>query len=133
MVFTRRVMMNVNLRQRWKMASQALICERKALPRPCPSAAPFTNPAMSTTFKNAGTLLNTNKVLQPRWIVLTSYSSWKRGLPYILLLDISGVWKKLSSCFWVASKKLKTIITIQKHIFNSNIIQLRTSPTNLHK
>ena len=45
------------LRQRWKMASQALMWERKALPRPCPSEAPFTRPAMSVTLRNAGTLL----------------------------------------------------------------------------
>ena len=32
-----------------------LIWLRKALPRPCPSLAPFTNPAMSVTFKKAGT------------------------------------------------------------------------------
>lgn len=46
-----------NLRQRWKIPSQALMCERKLFPSPCPSAAPLTNPAMSTTFKKAGTLL----------------------------------------------------------------------------
>lgn len=39
------------------MASQALMCDKNAFPRPCPSAAPFTKPAMSTTFKYAGTLL----------------------------------------------------------------------------
>lgn len=39
------------------MASQALMCERKALPRPWPSEAPFTSPAMSTTLRKAGTLL----------------------------------------------------------------------------
>ena len=33
------------------------MCERKLFPKPCPSDAPFTNPAMSTTFKKAGTLL----------------------------------------------------------------------------
>ena len=46
-----------NLRQRWKIPSQALMCERKLFPSPWPSAAPLTNPAMSTTFKKAGTLL----------------------------------------------------------------------------
>lgn len=40
-----------HLRQRWKMESQALMWERKAFPRPWPSDAPFTNPAMSTTFR----------------------------------------------------------------------------------
>uniref|UniRef100_A0A182QSV7 Uncharacterized protein n=1 Tax=Anopheles farauti TaxID=69004 RepID=A0A182QSV7_9DIPT len=35
------------------MASHALMCERNALPRPWPSAAPFTSPAMSTTFRIA--------------------------------------------------------------------------------
>uniref|UniRef100_A0A2H1WHR3 SFRICE_016756 n=1 Tax=Spodoptera frugiperda TaxID=7108 RepID=A0A2H1WHR3_SPOFR len=35
------------------MASQALMCDKKAFPRPWPSAAPRTRPAMSTTFKNA--------------------------------------------------------------------------------
>lgn len=41
----------LNIRHRWKMASQALMCERKAFPNPWPSAAPFTKPAISTTFK----------------------------------------------------------------------------------
>lgn len=44
-------------RHRWKMLSQALMCERKSLPRPCPSAAPLTRPAMSTTLRYAGTTL----------------------------------------------------------------------------
>lgn len=43
------------------MASQALMCDKKAFPNPCPSAAPLTNPAISTTFKNAGTLLKKEK------------------------------------------------------------------------
>ena len=38
-----------------KMASVALMCERKALPKPSPSAAPLTRPAMSTTERKAGT------------------------------------------------------------------------------
>lgn len=41
----------------WKMPSQALIWDRKAFPRPWPEWAPFTRPAMSTTLRNAGTLL----------------------------------------------------------------------------
>lgn len=41
----------------WKMESQALMWERKALPKPWPAWAPFTKPAISTTFRNAGTLL----------------------------------------------------------------------------
>ena len=57
----------IDLRQRWKMASQALMWERKALPRPCPSEAPFTRPAMSVTLRNAGTLLKCReaKLLNP--------------------------------------------------------------------
>lgn len=40
------------------------MCERKAFPKPCPSEAPFTKPAISTTLRNAGTLLQeTNKTL----------------------------------------------------------------------
>ena len=39
------------------MASQALMWDKKAFPRPCPSEAPLTNPAMSVTFRKAGTLL----------------------------------------------------------------------------
>jgi len=34
--------------------------DKKAFPRPWPSAAPLTSPAMSTMFKNAGTLLEKN-------------------------------------------------------------------------
>lgn len=33
------------------------MCDKNAFPRPWPSAAPFTSPAISTMFKNAGTLL----------------------------------------------------------------------------
>lgn len=33
--------------------------DKKAFPRPWPSAAPFTSPAISTMFKKAGTLLKT--------------------------------------------------------------------------
>jgi len=43
--------------QRWNSASHALMCERKALPKPCPSLAPLTRPAMSVTLRKAGTLL----------------------------------------------------------------------------
>lgn len=39
----------------WKIASQPLIWDKKAFPNPWPSLAPFTNPAISTTDKNAGT------------------------------------------------------------------------------
>lgn len=42
------------------MASHALICDKKAFPSPWPSDAPLTKPAMSTTFKKAGTLLLRN-------------------------------------------------------------------------
>ena len=38
-----------------KVASLTLIWLRKALPRPCPSLAPFTKPAMSVTLRKAGT------------------------------------------------------------------------------
>lgn len=41
----------------WKMPSQALIWDRKAFPRPWPAWAPFTRPAMSTTLRKAGILL----------------------------------------------------------------------------
>mmetsp|Transcript_27168 Transcript_27168/g.90917 ORF Transcript_27168/g.90917 Transcript_27168/m.90917 type:complete len:243 (+) Transcript_27168:889-1617(+) len=44
-------------RTMWKIASVARMCERKALPRPSPSCAFFTSPAMSTTVSQAGTLL----------------------------------------------------------------------------
>lgn len=49
----------------WKMASQALMWERKAFPSPCPEWAPFTRPAMSTTFRKAGTLLESQT--RRRW------------------------------------------------------------------
>lgn len=39
------------------MPSHAPMCERKLFPKPCPSEAPFTSPAMSITCKKAGTLL----------------------------------------------------------------------------
>lgn len=46
-----------DLLNRLNMASQADIWDKKAFPKPCPSEAPFTKPAISTIFKNAGTLL----------------------------------------------------------------------------
>lgn len=49
--------MAIYSRVMWKMESQALMWERKALPKPWPAWAPFTKPAISTTFRNAGTLL----------------------------------------------------------------------------
>ena len=52
------------LRHKWNMASQALICDKKALPSPCPSEAPLTRPAISTTFRKAGTLLKIIIIIQ---------------------------------------------------------------------
>mmetsp|Transcript_12130 Transcript_12130/g.35043 ORF Transcript_12130/g.35043 Transcript_12130/m.35043 type:complete len:283 (-) Transcript_12130:91-939(-) len=43
------------VRTTWKMASVAEMWERKALPRPSPSAAPLTRPAMSKMVRYAGT------------------------------------------------------------------------------
>merc|ERR1711872_595951 len=40
----------------WKMASHALMLDKKALPNPWPSEAPLTRPAISTTLRKAGTL-----------------------------------------------------------------------------
>ena len=40
-------------RMMWKIASVAEMCERKALPRPSPDAAPLTRPAMSMTCREA--------------------------------------------------------------------------------
>ena len=51
------------LRQRWNIASQALIWDKNAFPKPCPSEAPFTRPAISVTLRNAGTLLQWQKKL----------------------------------------------------------------------
>lgn len=54
----------------WKIASQALMWERNAFPSPCPEWAPFTSPAISTTFRKAGTLLkrqNSRKRRIIRW------------------------------------------------------------------
>ena len=39
------------------------MCERNAFPSPCPSEAPLTRPAMSTTFKKAGTLLQSERTI----------------------------------------------------------------------
>lgn len=57
----------LNLRHKWKIASHALMCERKAFPNPWPSAAPFTRPAMSTTLRKAGTLLQRKKKRKENW------------------------------------------------------------------
>lgn len=59
------------LRHKWNKASHAFMWDKKAFPKPWPSAAPFTNPAMSTTFKNAGTLLKNKqkkKSIYNRWV-----------------------------------------------------------------
>ena len=62
------------LRHKWNMASQALICDKKALPSPCPSEAPLTRPAISTTFRKAGTLLKIIIIIQ---IILRKSSNIK--------------------------------------------------------
>ena len=50
------------LRQKYELT---LMWLRKALPRPCPSLAPFTRPAMSVTLRKAGTwwAMHVQKVL----------------------------------------------------------------------
>ena len=58
-----------NSRQRWKMASTPRMCERKALPKPWPSWAPLTRPAMSTMLRYAGTLLAAVKKNDNHWSV----------------------------------------------------------------
>ena len=44
-------------RVKWKIPSQALKWDKKTFHRPCPLWAPFTRPAISTTFRKAGILL----------------------------------------------------------------------------
>mmetsp|Transcript_26706 Transcript_26706/g.67939 ORF Transcript_26706/g.67939 Transcript_26706/m.67939 type:complete len:238 (+) Transcript_26706:816-1529(+) len=44
-----------NVRHTWKIASTDEMCERNALPRPAPSEAPLTSPAMSIHVRKAGT------------------------------------------------------------------------------
>lgn len=61
MVF-RHFKLKPNLRHKWNRASHAFMWDKKAFPRPWPSAAPLTSPAISTTFKNAGTLLEKNRM-----------------------------------------------------------------------
>lgn len=48
--------------------------DKKAFPKPWPSAAPFTSPAISTTFKNAGTLLK--KIIKGVCIILYIIVYW---------------------------------------------------------
>lgn len=70
MVWNHLLIYTIYLRVMWKMASQALMWERKALPKPWPAWAPFTKPAISTTFRNAGTLLKWNikeKLISCHW------------------------------------------------------------------
>lgn len=55
--FRKKERINFSLLHIWSKASHALMWERNAFPRPWPSDAPFTSPAISTTFRNAGTLL----------------------------------------------------------------------------
>lgn len=47
----------------WKIASHAEMFDKNAFPRPFPSWAPFTNPAISTTLRKAGTLLKIYEIL----------------------------------------------------------------------
>ena len=46
-----------NTRTTWQIASVSRMCARNLLPRPCPSDAPRTRPAMSTKRTVAGTIL----------------------------------------------------------------------------
>ena len=47
---------SLNTRTTWQMASVSRMWPRNWLPRPCPSAAPRTSPAMSTNRTVAGTI-----------------------------------------------------------------------------
>ena len=68
-------------RHRWKMASHALMWERKALPSPCPSEAPFTRPAMSVTLRNAGTLLKEIQGIESNYCIYHFRSDSIQGEP----------------------------------------------------
>lgn len=72
-----------NLRHKWKMASQAAMCDKKAFPRPCPSAAPLTKPAISTTFKYAGTLLKNTQAFKRYTLIDQLLQSFRHILTWL--------------------------------------------------
>ncbi len=49
-------------RTTWQMASHSRMLARNLFPRPAPSEAPFTMPAMSTNVTGAGTVFSEEKI-----------------------------------------------------------------------
>ena len=53
---------SANTRTTWQMASHSRMLARNLLPRPAPSEAPFTIPAMSTNVTGAGRMRSEPKI-----------------------------------------------------------------------
>lgn len=82
--------MAIYSRVMWKMESQALMWERKALPKPWPAWAPFTKPAISTTFRNAGTLLERKvREMLRSWLGAEGADNW---IMQICSEHLAGLW-----------------------------------------
>lgn len=97
-------------RVRWKMPSHALMWERKAFPRPWPAWAPFTRPAMSTTLRNAGILLQGEKMDE------TETSS---ALSYFLYI-VSRSFESRFLTGWDLSAYVSTLLNFSKNIGNKS-------------
>lgn len=101
----------------WKMASQAKMLERKALPKPWPEWAPFTKPAISTTFRNAGTLLkerwreikNTVSLMTKTMLVIAS-CIYAPGWFMVLAEKVKTlIWNGHTALIWVDGAKRKIL------------------------
>ncbi len=109
-----------DLRNIWKMASQAFIWERKAFPSPWPSEAPLTRPAISTTLRNAGTLLENRKYNH-------KYSQrpirWRKIFVFCKLsCNWTNIWKNPSSLRsfgnFLAKIGLRSCFHLNNHLVN---------------
>jgi len=108
-----------NSRIMWKTASQARMCDRNALPSPCPSCAPFTRPAMSTTFRYDGTLLSSTEnivIIIKRLIVLTTVM-WLHCLSLLLrVLVVLGLNATLKFIRPSSSSSSSSLAQLNTHI-----------------
>lgn len=130
----------------WKMPSQALMWDRKAFPSPCPEWAPFTRPAMSTTFRKAGTLLRSQT--RGKWDGNTlmldreQHESWHTpGWFVVLAEEIKAlIWHRYPALIWVNGAEWEVLcssLAFGQHIEKGGFpvmdrVRDRMSPTAVH-
>ena len=94
------------------MASHALMWERNALPSPWPSEAPFTRPAMSVTFRNAGTLLQLTEKI--------THSMYHR-LHKVNRVRLDGLFLGCVNSLHLRERITQPMKTLRRSLFESNL------------